>query len=75
MAYDALLYTLDRSPEPAYWDDFFLPRWPLLSAQEIDAVSAWAAWVESVETDEVYANLYDRVQATLGLLRKAAERS
>lgn len=73
MAYDALLHTLDRSPEPEYWDDFFLPRWTRLSVPEVDAVAAWAKWVECLEPDEVYGNLYERVQTTLDLLRDAAK--
>lgn len=74
MAYDALLSTLDRSPVPAYWDDFVLPRLPLLSVEEVDAVSAWATWVEHVAGDDVYGNLHERVQTTLRLLRERAER-
>jgi len=68
-AYDSLIGCLDRSPEPDYWDDFFLPRWPLLSAEEIDAVAAWVRWLEIVEPDEIHGNVYARVQDTLTLLK------
>jgi hypothetical protein len=63
---------LDRSPEPDYWDDFFLPRWPLLSLDEIDAVLAWVRWLEIVQPDEIYGNTYARVKDTLALLKCAA---
>jgi hypothetical protein len=68
-AYDSLIGCLDRSPEPDYWDDFFLPRWPLLSLGEIDAVVAWVRWLEIVQPDEIYGNTYERVQDTLTLLK------
>jgi hypothetical protein len=69
-AYDSLIGCLDRSPVPDYWDDFFLPRWPLLSAQEIDAVAAWVKWLAIVQPDEIYGNVYERVQDTLNLLKR-----
>lgn len=65
---DSLINMLDRSPVPDYWDDFFLPRWTRLSAAELDAVAAWASWLELVRPD-VFANTYDRVQETLRLLK------
>lgn len=73
-AYDALIGMLDRSPEPAYWDDFFLERWPRLSADEIDAVSLWMRWFDAAEPDAFFPNTFERVQETLALLkRKQAE--
>lgn len=72
-AYDALIGWLDRSPEPDYWDDFFLPRWPLLTAVEIDAVAEWVRWLEIVQPDAFHANTYDRVRDTLTLLKWKAE--
>jgi len=68
-AYDSLIGCLDRSPEPDYWDDFFRPRCPLLTAAEIDAVAAWARWLEIVLPDAFHANTYERVQDTLTLLK------
>ena len=50
-AYDALIGMLDRSPEPDYWDEFFLPRWTALSVAEIEAVSAWVEWLADREPD------------------------
>jgi hypothetical protein len=68
-AYDALIGMLDRSPEPDYWDDFFLPRWPLLSVQEIEAVRSWLRWFEHVEPEAFQSNTYERVDDTLTLLQ------
>lgn len=73
-AYDSLIGSLDRSPQPDYWDDFFLPRWPSLSGAEIDAVAAWVSWLEIAEPDQVFGNTYERVRDTLILLRAMAER-
>jgi len=72
-AYDAIIGMLDRSPEPDYWDDFFAPRWSLLSVDEIDAVVAWLEWLQAVQPDEVYSGTYRRVRDTLALLRMMAE--
>jgi hypothetical protein len=69
-ACDALVGMLDRSPEPAYWDDFFAPRWTLLSAPELDAVDAWLAWFEAVEPDAFHPNSYERSRETLRLLKQ-----
>ena len=71
-AYDLLIGVLDRSPVPDYWDDFFLPRWHLLSADEIDAVAAWVRWLAIVQPDQVYGNVLERVQDTLSLLKTEA---
>ncbi|MDX1402492.1 MAG: DUF6714 family protein [Kiloniellales bacterium] len=71
-AYDSLIGSLDRSPEPDYWDDFFLPRWPLLTVEQIDVVADWARWLEIVQPDAYHLNTYDRVQDSLTLLRQKA---
>ena len=68
-AYDALIGMLDRSPTPDYWDDFFLPRWTLLSAAEIDAVAAWVRWLQVVLPDAFHGNTYERALETLELLK------
>jgi len=68
-AYDSLIGMLDRSPEPDYWDDFFRPRWTLLSAAETDAVAAWVRWFEAVQPDAFHDNTYERALATLALLK------
>lgn len=68
---DSLINMLDRSPEPYYWDDFFLPRWPRLSDVELDAVAAWTSWLELVRP-EVFDNAYERVREQLRLLKEWA---
>ena len=69
-AYDSLMGMLDRSPEPDYWDDFFRPRWTLLTAAELDAVAAWVRWFAAVQPDAFHANSYERALATLALLKE-----
>ena len=72
-AYDALIGMLDRSPEPDNWDDFFLPRWTLLSIEEIEAVRTWVRWFHNVEPHYFPANTYERVDDTLILLQLMRE--
>jgi hypothetical protein len=72
-AFDAIIGMLDRGDDPYMWDDFFLPRWPSLTAAEIEAVAAWALWLEAMLPDAFFPNTYERVQATLALLRRRAE--
>jgi hypothetical protein len=68
-AYDAIINMLDRSPEPAHWDEFFQPRWTLFSDLEIVAIEAWVRWFAKLYPDAFYANTYERVFDTLDLLR------
>lgn len=69
-AYDALIGMLDRSAESGYWDEFFLERWPLLSADELDAVVRWVRWFEAAGPDGYFPNTFERVQKTLALLKQ-----
>lgn len=68
-AYDALIGMLDRSPEPDYWDDFFKPRWTLLSPAELEAVAAWVECFAAAQPDAFHDNTYERALATLALLK------
>jgi len=68
-AYDSLIGMLDRSPEPDYWDDFFRPRWTLLSAAQIEAVAAWVNWLQVVQPEAYFGKTYDRALDTLTLLK------
>ena len=68
-AYDALCGMLDGSPDPACWDDFFRPRWTMLSREELEAVRWWVRWLEALEPDAFPANTYDRIHDTLTLLQ------
>ncbi len=66
-AYDAMIGCLDRSPEPAYWDEFLAPRWTLLSAAEVDAVGAWSRWLKTLEPEAFQPNTYERIRAMLAV--------
>jgi hypothetical protein len=68
-AYDSLIGMLDRNSEPDYWDDFFRPRWILLSVEKIDAVSAWSRWLEEVDPVLAGGDVAQRVQDALTWLR------
>lgn len=68
--YDALIGMLDHSPAPDSWDDFFAPRWPLLTALETIAVAEWVDWLESLIPDGFLGNSYDRARDTLRLLAR-----
>lgn len=73
-AYDTIITALDRSPEPDYWNDFFLPRWTKLTPAEVEAVALWALWLEEMKPDAYLPNTYARVQKTLDLLKDQAMR-
>ena len=72
-AYDSLIMFLDRSPDADAWDHFFLPRWSLLTVEEIDAVAAWARWLSVVQPVATFENTFERVQDTLTLLKWQAQ--
>lgn len=69
---DSLIGMLDRSPEPAYWDDFFLARWPRLDARECAAVQEWVRWLARSSPPPVFENTYARAQETLELLKQGS---
>ena len=51
-AYDSLIGYLDRRPEPDDWDDFFLPRWPLLRLTNLTPLPpGCGGWKSSNRTD------------------------
>lgn len=70
LIYSSILGMLDRSPNPAYWDNFFLERWPLLTESECKAVQDWVLWLASNEETVFYKNTLDRVLETLELLKQ-----
>ena len=67
--YDTIIYMLDRTSEPAYWDDFFVSRWTLLSPVECEAVRRWVDWFMKKRKAEFYENTQERVEDVLALLR------
>ncbi len=42
---DSIINMLDRSPDPAYWNDLFSQRWLLLNPTEVDVLSDWILWL------------------------------
>jgi hypothetical protein len=73
-AYDSLIGMLDRSPEPDYWDDFFRPRFTLLTTAELESVGAWARWLQDVDPGAFHANTFERVQQSLTLLKERSSK-
>ena len=65
---------LDCGPQPDFWYDFFAPRWPGLTTGPVEAVAARARWLQAVQPDAFHANAYERVQATLELLKRGQYR-
>jgi hypothetical protein len=67
----SLINMLDRSPDPASWDEFFVARWPQLTAGECEAIQHWILWLSSIEersADSSLARGFD----TLELLKRRA---
>lgn len=70
LAFNYIIYSLDRSPVVEYWDAQFLSRWPLLTTDEISAVQEWLLWlVEALDDPDPTGNAFDRCFDTLELLR------
>jgi hypothetical protein len=67
---DALINSLNRSPNPDYWDDFFVKRWTLLSDDELGALQQWTLWLLEVDPAYFEEGGLDRVMDTLDLLLK-----
>jgi len=63
---------LDRSPDPATWDDFFVPRWTQLTPAECEATQAWILWLSSFGESSYFENSLDRAFDTLELLKQRA---
>lgn len=67
----SIIGMLDRTPEPDYWDSFFVERWPLLSMEECEAVQEWVFWLSSFKDLSFYENSFERALDTLDCLKKA----
>jgi hypothetical protein len=65
----SLVNMLDRSPDAASWDDFFLARWPRLTDRECEATQAWILWLASFGSGSYPPNALDRAFDTVSLLR------
>lgn len=68
LMYDSIIFTLDRSPNIDFWDEFFIKRWTLLTNNECDAVQRWLLWL--LDNSTAYdAITLDRAFETLELLK------
>ncbi|HFB65734.1 MAG TPA: hypothetical protein ENJ60_09365 [Aeromonadales bacterium] len=67
--YDSIINMLDRSPEPTYWDSFFLSRWPLLHKDECKAVQEWVLWL-SINNSFYSGSVITRALETLDLVKQ-----
>jgi hypothetical protein len=72
IVYHSLINMLDRSCDPQSWDEFFLARWPQLTARECEATQAWVLWLCSSEDPSYPASALGRAFDTLDLLRRRA---
>jgi hypothetical protein len=61
---------LDRSPDPNSWDEFFIARWPLLTARECEATQAWILWLSSFDDGSYSEIALARAFDTLELLKE-----
>jgi len=66
----SLINMLDRSPDPGSWDDFFVARWPKLTASECEATQAWILWLSSCEDSSYGEIALARAFDTLELLKQ-----
>lgn len=63
-----LVAMLDRSPNPNWWDEFFVERWPLLTTKECSVLREWLIWLSSVGASSLDENGLDRALETVELL-------
>lgn len=70
--YDSIVSSLDRTPNPDYWDDFFLERWPKLLRAELDAVESWVFWLSDYPDWSAREHSLSRTVDTLSLLQARA---
>jgi hypothetical protein len=66
----SLVNMLDRSPDPAAWDDYFIARWSQLTIRECEATQEWILWLSSSEDTSYSKSSLARAFDTLALLRQ-----
>jgi len=68
---------LDRTPNPDWWDEFFLARWPKLRIAECVVLQEWLFWLAEINVRSVSDDSLERALQTVELLkiRKVAEGS
>lgn len=70
LVYYSIIEMLDRSPNPRYWDSFFLERWPRLTAKECEVVQEWVLWLASINDSTYHDKTYSRALETLDFLKQ-----
>ena len=64
----AVIGMLDRTPTPEWWDDFFVERWPRLTAPECQAIQQWVWWLTALPGNSHSEESLMRALHTLELL-------
>lgn len=72
LATSSIVMTLDRSNVPSSWDEFFLKRWPLLTANECLAVQQWLLWLADANPSVALEPSLGRAFDTMQLLINSA---
>ncbi|WP_156829853.1 hypothetical protein [Methylovulum miyakonense] len=65
-----IIDSLDRSPTPEWWDDWFLKRWPLLTLPEYKVTQDWIWWLSSFKNSQFSDDSLMRALHTIELLSK-----
>ncbi len=63
-----IIDSLDRSPTPEWWDDWFLERWSLLTLQEYKVTQDWIWWLSSFKNSPFSDDSLMRALQTIELL-------
>ena len=66
---DIILGILDRSPTVAYWDQFFIERWPLLTQRECQCAQDWTLWLSEANVG-ISDDSLTRAYETLDILSR-----
>lgn len=69
----SLVGMLDRTPNPEWWDDFFLERWPLLTINECKITQEWILWLADFRDLTFNNGGLDRALDTIDLLISKAQ--
>ncbi|ALL67780.1 hypothetical protein K788_00005900 [Paraburkholderia caribensis MBA4] len=64
----SIMSMLDRSPNPEWWDDFFLKRWPLLTNGECKVMQEWLFWISALNNSDFDDSSIERALETMQLL-------
>lgn len=66
-----LIQMLDRSPNPDWWDEFFVARWGRLTKEECAVSQEWILWLTSCPDNPFSDESLSRAFQTLELLSQA----